>query len=69
MDSYNGLGLSVRHVDASELFLGKLAGVTDPEKKRRIIGSLFIEMFDAEAAKVGHVDWLLQGTIYPDVSL
>ena len=67
MDSYNGLGLSVRHVDASELFLGKLAGVTDPEKKRRIIGGLFIEVFDAEAAKVGHVDWLLQGTIYPDV--
>ena len=67
MDSYNGLGLSVRHVDASELFLGKLAGVTDPEKKRRIIGGLFIEVFDAEAAKVGRVDWLLQGTIYPDV--
>ena len=67
MESYNGLGLSVRHVDASELFLGKLAGVTDPEKKRRIIGGLFIEVFDAEAAKVGRVDWLLQGTIYPDV--
>lgn len=67
MDSYSGMGLSVRHVDASELFLGKLAGVTDPEKKRRIIGGLFIEVFDAEAAKIGQVDWLLQGTIYPDV--
>ena len=59
MESYNRLELSIRHVDASELFLGKLAGVTDPEKKRRIIGGLFIEVFDAEAAKVGRVDWLL----------
>ncbi|NLL36445.1 MAG: glutamine-hydrolyzing GMP synthase [Fretibacterium sp.] len=67
LDSYAGLGLSVRHVDASELFLSRLAGVTDPEKKRRIVGQLFIEVFDAEAAKIGSVDWLLQGTIYPDV--
>ena len=67
MDSYRGMGLSVRHVDASELFLGRLAGVTDPEQKRRIIGGLFIEVFDAEAAKLGNVEWLLQGTIYPDV--
>ncbi len=67
LESYNGLGLSVRHIDASELFLGKLAGVTEPEKKRRIIGQLFIEVFDAEAAKIGSVEWLLQGTIYPDI--
>ena len=65
--SYSGMGLSVRHVDASALFLDRLAGVTDPEKKRRIIGGLFIDVFDAEAAKIGEVDWLLQGTIYPDV--
>jgi GMP synthase (glutamine-hydrolysing) len=67
LDSYEGLGLSVRHVDASELFLGRLAGVTDPEEKRKIIGELFIKIFDEEAAKIGSVDWLLQGTIYPDV--
>ena len=67
MASYSGMGLSVRHVDASELFLDRLAGVTDPEKKRRTIGGLFIDVFDAEAAKIGNVDWLLQGTIYPDV--
>jgi len=65
--SYSGMGLSVRHVDASALFLDRLAGVTDPERKRRIIGGLFIDVFDAEAAKIGAVDWLLQGTIYPDV--
>ena len=67
MESYRGMGLSVRHVDASDLFLNGLAGVTDPEQKRRIIGGLFIEVFDAEAAKIGDVEWLLQGTIYPDV--
>ena len=67
MASYKGMGLSVRHVDASDLFLRELAGVTDPEKKRRIIGKLFIDVFDAESAKMGSADWLLQGTIYPDV--
>ena len=67
LDSYDGLGLSVRHVDASELFLGQLKGVTDPEKKRKVIGELFIKVFDEESAKIGSVEWLLQGTIYPDV--
>ena len=67
MASYQGMGLSVRHVDASELFLKELAGVTDPESKRHIIGKLFIDVFDAEAVKAGSADWLLQGTIYPDV--
>lgn len=67
LDSYAGLGLSVHHVDASDLFLGRLADVTDPEKKRKIIGELFINVFDKEAEKLGSVDWLLQGTIYPDV--
>jgi len=55
------------HVDASELFLGKLDGVTDPEKKRKIIGGLFIDVFDAEASKIGGADFLAQGTLYPDV--
>ena len=67
LSSYAGLGLSVRHVNASALFLKGLAGVTDPEKKRKTIGELFIKTFDEEAAKIGSVDWLLQGTIYPDV--
>lgn len=55
------------HVDASELFLGKLAGVSDPEKKRKIIGGLFIDVFEAEAKKIGGADFLAQGTLYPDV--
>ena len=67
LDSYDGLGLSVLHVDASDLFLGRLAGVTDPEGKRKIIGELFIKVFDEESNKIGKVEWLLQGTIYPDV--
>jgi GMP synthase (glutamine-hydrolysing) len=54
-------------VDASELFLDRLAGVTDPEKKRKIIGELFIQVFEKEASQIGGVKWLLQGTIYPDV--
>ncbi|MGI5971565.1 MAG: glutamine-hydrolyzing GMP synthase [Oscillospiraceae bacterium] len=54
-------------VDASERFLRKLAGVTEPEKKRRIIGEEFIRVFEAEAKKLGKVDYLVQGTIYPDV--
>ncbi|MGP9812174.1 glutamine-hydrolyzing GMP synthase [Rhodopseudomonas sp. NSM] len=55
------------HVDASETFLGALAGVTDPEQKRKIIGKLFIDVFDAEAKVVGGADFLAQGTLYPDV--
>jgi GMP synthase (glutamine-hydrolysing) len=65
--SYDGLGLSVLPVDASDLFLGRLAGVTDPESKRKVIGELFIHVFDEESGKIGQVEWLLQGTIYPDV--
>jgi GMP synthase (glutamine-hydrolysing) len=67
LGSYSGLGLSVHHVNASELFLNGLAGVTDPEKKRKIIGELFIKVFEKEALKIGSVKWILQGTIYPDV--
>jgi GMP synthase (glutamine-hydrolysing) len=64
-----GANLHVRliTVDASERFLSALAGVADPEKKRKIIGRLFIEVFDAEAAKLGGADFLVQGTLYPDV--
>ena len=54
-------------VDASERFLTKLAGVTDPERKRKIIGEEFIRVFEAEAKKIAKVDYLVQGTIYPDV--
>jgi len=65
------LGLNVDTVDATKLFLDKLAGVTDPEKKRKIIGNTFIDVFDAEAQRlekeVGAVDYLVQGTLYPDV--
>ncbi|MGH6701998.1 MAG: glutamine-hydrolyzing GMP synthase [Bradyrhizobium sp.] len=55
------------HVDASERFLGELAGVTDPEAKRKTIGRLFIDVFEAEAKKIGGAEFLAQGTLYPDV--
>jgi GMP synthase (glutamine-hydrolysing) len=55
------------HVDASKQFLGELEGVTDPEKKRKTIGRLFIDVFDTEAKKLGGADFLAQGTLYPDV--
>ena len=61
------LGVKVVHIDASEQFMNKLAGVTDPEKKRKIIGAEFIEVFDAEEKKLTNAKWLAQGTIYPDV--
>ncbi len=54
-------------VDATDLFLQRLAGVADPEKKRKIIGATFIDVFETEAAKLGDVDYLAQGTLYPDV--
>ncbi len=61
------MGVRVIRVDAEERFLNALAGVTDPEEKRKIIGRTFIEVFDEEAAKLTNVKWLAQGTIYPDV--
>ncbi|HWQ39412.1 MAG TPA: glutamine-hydrolyzing GMP synthase [Burkholderiales bacterium] len=61
------LGAKVVHVDARDQFLGQLAGVTDPEEKRRIIGREFVEVFQREAARLPRVKWLAQGTIYPDV--
>jgi len=68
MEMFAGrLHAKVIHVDASDQFLGKLAGVTDPEKKRKIIGAEFVEVFQAEAKKLQNAKWLAQGTIYPDV--
>ncbi|MEO8461454.1 MAG: glutamine-hydrolyzing GMP synthase, partial [Dokdonella sp.] len=68
MDMFVGkLHAKVIRVDASDLFLGKLAGVSDPEAKRKIIGGLFVDIFEQEASKLRDVKWLAQGTIYPDV--
>ena len=67
LESYLGLGLNIVGVDASNSFLDQLEGVSDPETKRKIIGRVFIEVFDTEAKKVNDVKWLAQGTIYPDV--
>jgi GMP synthase (glutamine-hydrolysing) len=64
---YERLHLPLMFADASALFLERLSGVTDPEKKRKIIGATFIDVFEAEAAKLGQVDFLAQGTLYPDV--
>ena len=66
MDDYKVLGLNVIGVDASEKFFGDLAGITDPEQKRKIIGRDFVEVFNAEARKITDARWLAQGTIYPD---
>ena len=66
MHDYECLGLNVIGVDASEKFFKDLEGVTDPEKKRKIIGRDFVEVFNAEAHKITDAKWLAQGTIYPD---
>ena len=66
MRDYEGLGLNVRGVDASDKFLSDLAGVKEPEQKRKIIGRDFVEVFNAEAKKITDAKWLAQGTIYPD---
>lgn len=63
----NQMDANLIYVDASERFLGKLEGVADPEEKRKIIGAEFIRVFEEEAKKIGAVDFLVQGTIYPDV--
>jgi len=66
MEAYSGLGLNVIGVDASKKFFTDLAGVTEPEEKRKIIGRDFVEVFNAEAKKITDARWLAQGTIYPD---
>ena len=66
LHDYECLGLNVIGVDASEKFFAELAGVTEPERKRKIIGKGFIDVFDAEAQKITDAKWLAQGTIYPD---
>lgn len=67
LEQYKHLGLNIKGVDAKDRFLGQLAGVSDPEQKRKAIGRVFIEVFDDEAHEVKDVKWLAQGTIYPDV--
>ncbi|GLB52214.1 GMP synthase [glutamine-hydrolyzing] [Neptunitalea chrysea] len=67
LHQYEGMGLNVKGVDASARFLDALKGVDDPEEKRKIIGRVFIEVFDDEAHKIMDAKWLGQGTIYPDV--
>ena len=63
-DHYN---IPLVHIDASDMFLKRLAGISDPEQKRKIIGASFIEVFDAEASKIADAKFLAQGTLYPDV--
>ena len=67
LTQYEGMGLNVKGVDASARFLDALAGIDDPEKKRKAIGNAFIEVFDDESHRIEDVKWLAQGTIYPDV--
>ncbi|KAA0911983.1 glutamine-hydrolyzing GMP synthase [Pusillimonas sp. ANT_WB101] len=68
METFAGhFGIKIIHVEASEVFLGKLAGVADPEAKRKIIGREFVEIFQDQASKLSNARWLAQGTIYPDV--
>lgn len=67
LKQYEGMGLNVKGVDASARFMKALAGLNDPEKKRKAIGNAFIEVFDDEAHQIEDVKWLAQGTIYPDV--
>ncbi|HHT83911.1 MAG: glutamine-hydrolyzing GMP synthase [Christensenellales bacterium] len=68
MEVFKGkLGMNLRQIDASERFLNKLSGVKDPERKRKIIGEEFIRVFEEAAKQIGKVDYLVQGTIYPDI--
>lgn len=67
LDSYNDMGLNVKGVRAADRFYSALAGESDPEKKRKAIGRVFIDVFDEEAKRISEVKWLGQGTIYPDV--
>src|SRR5439155_26648191 len=64
---HRNLGLKLIYVDAADRFLDLLKGVTDPETKRKVIGETFIRVFEEQAAEFGHIDFMLQGTTYPDV--
>ena len=65
LEQYKEMDLNIKGVDYSDRFYSELKGVSDPEKKRKIIGRVFIESFDNEANKIQNVKWLAQGTIYP----
>jgi len=67
LKQYEGMGLNVKGVDASARFMNELAGLSDPEEKRKAIGKVFIDVFDDEANQIDDAKWLAQGTIYPDV--
>ena len=67
LKQYEGMGLNVKGVDSSDLFINALKGVSNPEKKRKIIGNIFVEVFEQESKKIEDAKWLVQGTIYPDV--
>jgi GMP synthase (glutamine-hydrolysing) len=67
LDTYEQMGLNIDGINASERFLNALEGIADPEKKRKIIGEIFIRIFEEEARKLDNIKWLAQGTIYPDV--
>lgn len=67
LNQYQGMGLNVKGVDSKERFYNILSGVTDPEKKRKAIGAMFVDVFEDESHKIENVKWLAQGTIYPDV--
>ena len=67
LEQYKDFGLNIKGVDAKDRFISELAGVEDPETKRKIIGRVFIEVFDDEAHQIQDVKWLAQGTIYPDI--
>ena len=67
LKQYEGMGLNVKGVNSSDLFINALKGVSDPEKKRKIIGNIFVEVFEKESKKIEDAKWLAQGTIYPDV--
>ena len=67
LEQYKGMGLNVIGIDAKKKFYHALSGITDPEKKRKCIGKVFIDVFDEESKKIENAKWLAQGTIYPDV--
>ena len=67
LENYKGMGLNVVGIDAKEQFYSALHGVTDPEEKRKVIGKVFVDVFESESKKIKNVKWLAQGTIYPDV--